>query len=198
MSASSMPTLRPRSRKPSARLTAVVDLPTPPLPEATAITASTPGTPGCTLSAGWAARCGAPPARLLLRLRAGSAGGALGGQGHQRRLHAGNGADGVFGGLAHRLPGLHRGGVDRDGEKHLAVADDDIGQDFRLRQRSAAGRRHLRQCRQHLLLAHRHDRTLPALFRCRGRRYEAPTRDGQCGRRPRRLTRRPGSDLWGR
>ena len=41
-----MPTLRPRSRKPSARLTAVVDLPTPPLPEATAITASTPGMPG--------------------------------------------------------------------------------------------------------------------------------------------------------
>ena len=49
-----MPTLRPRSRKPSAILTAVVDLPTPPLPEATAITASTPGIPGCTLSAGWA------------------------------------------------------------------------------------------------------------------------------------------------
>ena len=63
-----MPTFRPRSRRPSARLTAVVDLPTPPLPEATAITASTPGMPGCTLSAGWAwaraaGAAGAPAAR---------------------------------------------------------------------------------------------------------------------------------------
>src|SRR5450756_2490702 len=57
-----MPTFRPRSRRPSARLTAVVDLPTPPLPEATAITASTPGMPGCTLSAGWACACAAGPA----------------------------------------------------------------------------------------------------------------------------------------
>src|SRR6266540_1200187 len=55
MSASSTPTLRPRSRKASARLTAVVDLPTPPLPDATAMIASTPGTP---VAAGWAA---APP-----------------------------------------------------------------------------------------------------------------------------------------
>ena len=45
MSASSTPTFRPRSRKPSARLIAVVDLPTPPLPEATAMIAFTPGTP---------------------------------------------------------------------------------------------------------------------------------------------------------
>ena len=37
MSASSTPTLSPLSRKPSARFTAVVDLPTPPLPEATAM-----------------------------------------------------------------------------------------------------------------------------------------------------------------
>src|SRR5689334_17449479 len=47
MSASSSPTLRPRSRRPSARLNAVVDLPTPPLPEATAITAATPGISDC-------------------------------------------------------------------------------------------------------------------------------------------------------
>src|SRR5262245_10052565 len=45
MSASSTPTLRPRVASPRARLTAVVDLPTPPLPEATAMIASTPGTP---------------------------------------------------------------------------------------------------------------------------------------------------------
>jgi hypothetical protein len=38
-----MPTLQPRAARPSARLTAVVDLPTPPLPEATATMRSTPG-----------------------------------------------------------------------------------------------------------------------------------------------------------
>src|SRR5882672_2787726 len=47
MSASSTPTFSPRSRKPSARLIAVVDLPTPPLPDATATIAPTPGGP-CT------------------------------------------------------------------------------------------------------------------------------------------------------
>jgi hypothetical protein len=43
MSASRMPTLRPSVWRPRARLQAVVDLPTPPLPEATAITFFTPG-----------------------------------------------------------------------------------------------------------------------------------------------------------
>src|SRR6476661_1711595 len=57
MSASSSPTLRPRSRRPSARLSAVVDLPTPPLPEATAITAATPGISAC-LDIGDAGLCG--------------------------------------------------------------------------------------------------------------------------------------------
>src|SRR5215208_7875955 len=47
MSASSRPTRRPRSRRPSAKLSAVVDLPTPPLPEATAMTAATPGISAC-------------------------------------------------------------------------------------------------------------------------------------------------------
>src|SRR5436305_15136547 len=58
MSASSTPTLRPLALKPSARLTAVVDLPTPPLPEATATIVPTPGTtPRCCiglLCGGWA------------------------------------------------------------------------------------------------------------------------------------------------
>src|SRR5438045_8911952 len=69
MSASSTPTRRPRSRRPSARLTAVVDLPTPPLPEATAITAATPGTPAIDRdgapvrgAAGGAPFTGEPPA----------------------------------------------------------------------------------------------------------------------------------------
>ena len=43
MSASSMPTRAPSAAKARARLTAVVLLPTPPLPEATAITFLTPG-----------------------------------------------------------------------------------------------------------------------------------------------------------
>src|SRR3954470_6932422 len=47
MSASSRPTRNPRSRNPKARLSAVVDFPTPPLPEATAITADMPGISDC-------------------------------------------------------------------------------------------------------------------------------------------------------
>src|SRR5437763_17187577 len=43
MSASIRPTADPRARRPSARLAATVDLPTPPLPLATAITWRMPG-----------------------------------------------------------------------------------------------------------------------------------------------------------
>src|SRR5437879_2729907 len=45
MSASRMPVFRPIAAKPSARLHEVVDLPTPPLAEATAMTCFTPGMP---------------------------------------------------------------------------------------------------------------------------------------------------------
>src|SRR6185369_9003355 len=45
MSASRMPVFSPSAAKPSARLQDVVDLPTPPLPEATAMTCLTPGRP---------------------------------------------------------------------------------------------------------------------------------------------------------
>src|SRR3954471_11952034 len=57
MSASSRPTRNPRSRRPRARLRAVVDLPTPPLPDATAITAATPGISDC-FAMGEAGLCG--------------------------------------------------------------------------------------------------------------------------------------------
>src|SRR5882757_8392881 len=57
MSASSRPTRKPRSRRPSARLSAVVDLPTPPLPEATAMTAAMPGISDC-FDIGDAGLCG--------------------------------------------------------------------------------------------------------------------------------------------
>src|ERR671914_2466418 len=45
MSASRIPVFSPSAAKPSARLHEVVDLPTPPLPEATAMTCLTPGMP---------------------------------------------------------------------------------------------------------------------------------------------------------
>src|SRR6266850_6403548 len=45
MSASRMPVFSPSAAKPSARLQEVVDLPTPPLPEPTAMTCLTPGMP---------------------------------------------------------------------------------------------------------------------------------------------------------
>src|SRR5712672_3636355 len=57
MSASSRPTRKPRSRRPDARLSAVVDFPTPPLPEATAITAAIPGISDC-FDIGDAGLCG--------------------------------------------------------------------------------------------------------------------------------------------
>src|SRR5258708_14075132 len=57
MSASSRPTRKPRSRRPSARLSAVVDFPTPPLPEATAMTAAIPGISDC-FDIGDAGLCG--------------------------------------------------------------------------------------------------------------------------------------------
>src|SRR5438128_12522922 len=58
MSASRMPVFNPSAAKPSARLHAVVDLPTPPLPEATAMTCLTPGMPAAfevarALGSGW-------------------------------------------------------------------------------------------------------------------------------------------------
>src|SRR3982074_1621043 len=60
MSAWRMPALSPIAAKPSARLQEVVDLPTPPLPEATAMTCLTPGMPAalevaCARGSGWVA-----------------------------------------------------------------------------------------------------------------------------------------------
>src|SRR5664279_2603597 len=55
-----MPAFSPIAANPSARLHDVVDLPTPPLPEATAITCLTPGMPAalevaCARGSGWVA-----------------------------------------------------------------------------------------------------------------------------------------------
>src|SRR5260370_36567149 len=60
MSASRMPAFRPIAANPSARLHEVVDLPTPPLPEATAVPCLRPGMPAAlevarAAGAGWVA-----------------------------------------------------------------------------------------------------------------------------------------------
>src|SRR5437763_7483346 len=60
MSASRTPVFSPSPLKPSARLTAVVDLPTPPFPEATAMIDLTPG--GAAAACGPAAAAGPPGA----------------------------------------------------------------------------------------------------------------------------------------
>jgi len=60
-----MPTFSPSSRSASARLTAVVDLPTPPLPEAMAMMAATPGIPAGDGAAGR----GAPPEQAAEKRR---------------------------------------------------------------------------------------------------------------------------------
>ena len=130
MSASSRPTLRPRSRRPSAILTAVVDLPTPPLPEATAMMALTPGTPAARAAAlRGPRRCRRrrPGCRRRRSARGAAcgAGRALRRQRDHDRGHAGQRLDGRFGALADRLPGLHHRGIDGDREENLAVGNDD-------------------------------------------------------------------------
>src|ERR1700724_1235265 len=120
MSASSKPTRKPRSRRPSAKLSAVVDLPTPPLPEATAMTAAMPGISAC-FAIGEAGLCAGRG--TLGRGRRGGAGLAFGGQRDHGGGDAGNGAHGGFSLRAHAFPSAGLGGVDIDREKHLAVGD---------------------------------------------------------------------------
>ena len=63
MSASSRPTRRPCAASATARFTAVVDFPTPPLPEATATIFDTSGSSIAPCPAGDGARCGPPAGR---------------------------------------------------------------------------------------------------------------------------------------
>ncbi len=152
MSASSRPTRRPRSRRPSARLSAVVDLPTPPLPEATAMTAATPGISRLLrhrrrralrrpVRVGPAAR----PAMCRVPARRGGGGRrarlALGGQRDHRGGDAGNGAHGGFRLGARTLSQRARlRGIDIDREEHLAVSGGDRRQHIgigRARRRAA-------------------------------------------------------------
>ena len=164
MSASRMPTFSPRSRSPSARLTAVVDLPTPPLPEATAMIASDAWNAGRRRRArSWMwtrmwiwvlAPRPRPSHRLLsrlrplrrLRARSSSAAGALGSQGDQCGRHAGHRADRAFGAVAHAFPLLDGCGIDTDREEHFAVSRHDLGQFSAGRQRRAVGAGDLAEC----------------------------------------------------
>ncbi len=160
-----MPTLSPRSRRPSARLTAVVDLPTPPLPEATAMMAPTPGMPvgACGARAPGCGRAGAGCAWVWDWV-CGRLGGAartcarrtFAGQSDQCRRHAGNRAYGLLGAGADRLPLRHGGGVDSDREEHLAVGDEDVGQRAGFGQRLAVGPRNLTECRADIFLGDCH------------------------------------------
>src|SRR5216683_6171255 len=85
MSASRMPAFSPIAAKPSARLHEVVDLPTPPLPEATAMTCFTPGMPAAfevarAFGSGWMAdRTGSSRSERIAFLRIARAQIVLGG-----------------------------------------------------------------------------------------------------------------------
>ena len=106
MSASSMPTLQARApAAPSARLTASVDLPTPPLPDATAMTCLHAGD-GLRRGRGGGACAGAAGRRG----RRGARRRAVGREARERALDAGQTSDRGFGRLPHRL---HGGGFAR-------------------------------------------------------------------------------------
>src|ERR1700730_4009799 len=113
MSASRSPTRSPMAARPSARLTATVDLPTPPLPEATAMIERTPGTSGLG---------GAPRAWGCPGPGRGLAGGLLRGQHRRHRQHARQGLDGLLRRLAQRLELGSALRVDLDGETDMPLA----------------------------------------------------------------------------
>src|SRR6516164_5524144 len=129
MSASRMPTFSPSSRSASARLTAVVDLPTPPLPEAMAMMACTPGIPDGAAPGGapgrgrvageTCGRAGAPRADPALPLRSAVSATSL--------LRA----------PTNGFPRLDGGGINRNREEDFTVGDNDVRKLARRRQRHA-------------------------------------------------------------
>ena len=136
MSASRMPTRKPFCWKPSARLTAVVDLPTPPLPEATAIMYFTRPMPLC-LRAG----VGRSAAAAFLL---GVGGQRDDGVGHARqRLHR------VLRGLAQRLVSARLGLRNVQREIDLIFVDDDFRKHAGGDEIAAAGRCDGLKCVEH-------------------------------------------------
>src|ERR1700724_3710916 len=126
MSASRTPTRSPLACNPSARLAATVDLPTPPLPDATATIAPTPGTAPravrtpagppaapCRGGGAWASRRRAAARRRLRR------------QHRRHRKHAGQRLDGFLGCLPQRFETRAALALDLDREGDIAVANDE-------------------------------------------------------------------------
>ncbi len=127
MSASRMPTRRSLAASARARLTAVVDLPTPPLPDATATIVFTPGT-SCFAGAApvsWTVSVGA------VRMSGGAASGALrrllGGQHGAHRQDAGQRVDDLLGRLAQRFELRRARRLDLEGEGDVTVAHGKAG-----------------------------------------------------------------------
>ena len=149
MSASRMPVLSPMACRPSARLTAVVDLPTPPLPDATAIMCLMPATCGRwprPAAAGAGAAGAAPPrpcpwhgppapwrfpapsrARAPAPLpAAGRAARLLRRQHRDDARHAVDLAHDLLGGLPQRLQLACPLRRHRDRERHAAILEQDL------------------------------------------------------------------------
>src|SRR6516165_1180660 len=110
MSASRMPTFSPSSRSASARLTAVVDLPTPPLPEAMAMMAATPGIPAGDGAAGPGGAAGRAPDALRCER-------------HHDRLNTRQSSNSFLCALTNGFPRFNGAGINRDREEHFTVGD---------------------------------------------------------------------------
>jgi hypothetical protein len=76
--------------------------------------------------------------------------------GHRR--NAGHGADRRLGARAHRLPLLHRIGIDRNRKEHLAVGRDYLREFPRCRQRRAVGTGNLGERNENIVFHGRHER----------------------------------------
>ncbi len=121
MSASSRPTRWPMVASPMARLIAVVDLPTPPLPEATAMIAFTPGDQR-------SLRLALPAAEGRRRPRRGPAAWrSLGREHGAAGQDAGQGPYRLLARLAQRFQARRLRRVDLDRESDVAVLDGHAG-----------------------------------------------------------------------
>ena len=139
MSASSSPTFSPCAERARARLQAVVDLPTPPLPEATATMWRTPGKRGAGAGRGGPARLRRLRCRGLGR-RGGLVRPALRSEAGEDAGDARHGQDGALGLAPDRLETLSLAGVDQDREHDpVGGVDHDLGQAARCGQRGPAG-----------------------------------------------------------
>ena len=139
----------PSLARPTARLQATVDLPTPPLPEATAMMCLTPGIGSLDRPCRRGRRIGLMTMR---RRGAGDVARRFRRQRHHRAGDAGNRLDRGLGRGAHRLHRLRPRRIDGDGDEHLAVANGHAGDRPEFGQgRAAVGAGNRRQRRHHLV-----------------------------------------------